>query len=752
MASDIGTAYVKIEPTAKGISGAIEKEFGAAGSTGASSFNKGFGSVVGGIGKTLGGMAVAGGAAVAALGAKFVSASSEVSAYGDNIDKMSQKVGLSTDAYQEWDYVMKISGTEMSNMTTGLKTLTNKFDDAKNGSETAQETFAKLGLSMEDIAGMSREEIFDATITAFQGMEDSAERAALANDLFGRSGQELAPLFNTTAEETAALKEQVRELGGVMSEDAVKASADYKDQLTAMQTAFQGLSRNLLSDFLPSLTTVMEGLTDIFSGNSEAGIGKIKEGVSSLADGILQALPEITKVGTEIVTALADAIIQNLPTIIELAIEVVVQLGQALIDALPTLIQAVLDALPLLIDGAMQLINGIVQALPQIITALLEALPTLIPMLIQTLVDNLPVLVQGLVDIVTAIAEALPDIITAIIDVLPDLIGTIVDAILQCLPILIQGLITLVIALTAALPEIIAALIEAIPQIVQMVVQAFIANGPLILQALAQLGMTILQTVLQLGQTLITNVSQFFTNLLATVKQWLGQLPEQAAYWVGAMIAKFITFLSQLPSKAQQVWSNFITNLKAFGQKMITEGPRMAREFGEKLIEKLKELPSKLIQVGKDIVEGLKNGIKEAWDSMTGWIGDLCSNFIKGFQDNLKIGSPSKVFADEVGQWIPAGIAQGIEDGIGVLNSAMGDMTMAVSPAAMNGIQTYTPQSGTVQNEATSLYELLSRYLPIIASGENVNVSLDVDGQRLFRVIQQQQQRNTQLVGVGANA
>ena len=50
--------------------------------------------------------------------------------YGDSVDKMSQKVGMSAEAYQEWDYVMQISGTEMASMTTGLKTLTNKFDEA----------------------------------------------------------------------------------------------------------------------------------------------------------------------------------------------------------------------------------------------------------------------------------------------------------------------------------------------------------------------------------------------------------------------------------------------------------------------------------------------------------------------------------------------------------------------------------------------------------------------------------------------
>ena len=73
--SDIGTAYVQIEPTAKGISGKIEKEMGGAGSSSGASFNKGFGSVLGGTTKLMAGAVAAGGAALAAAGAVVAGAS-----------------------------------------------------------------------------------------------------------------------------------------------------------------------------------------------------------------------------------------------------------------------------------------------------------------------------------------------------------------------------------------------------------------------------------------------------------------------------------------------------------------------------------------------------------------------------------------------------------------------------------------------------------------------------------------------------
>lgn len=202
---------------------------------------------------------------IAGAGVAAYKAADSFSQNLDQIDKNSQKVGLSAKAYQEWDYVMKISGTEMSSLTTGLKTLTNKFDDAKNGTDSAVETFEKLGLSMEDIKDLSREDLFSTVITAFQGMEDGAERAALANDLFGRSGQDLAPLFNTTAEETANLIQQVNDLGGVMSDETVKSGAEFQDSMTALKTAVSGASGSLMKELIPLITKLVQKITDFVS-------------------------------------------------------------------------------------------------------------------------------------------------------------------------------------------------------------------------------------------------------------------------------------------------------------------------------------------------------------------------------------------------------------------------------------------------------------------------------------------------------
>ena len=258
MADTIGTAYVQIEPSFEGVVPQIDKEFGGAGESGGKSFSSGFGTAMKGFGVAT----AAAGAAVATLGTKFIDAAGDVASYGDNIDKMAQKMGLSASAYQEWDAVMQHSGTSMESMKASMKTLA-------NAAETGNAAFEKIGITEKDLASMSQQDLFEATIAGLQNVTDDTERTYLAGKLLGRGATELGALLNTSAEETQAMRDRVRELGGVMSDDAVKSSAAFQDQLQDMQTAFSGLSRNMLSQFLPDMTKAMSGLTEIFSGNSE---------------------------------------------------------------------------------------------------------------------------------------------------------------------------------------------------------------------------------------------------------------------------------------------------------------------------------------------------------------------------------------------------------------------------------------------------------------------------------------------------
>jgi len=704
--AEIATAYVQIEPTAKGISGKISSMMGDEGAKGGASFTKGFGSVMGGIGKVALGAVTAAGAAVAGV------TKEAVSAFAD---------------YEQ------LSG--------GIETL---FDNSE-GARMYGEVLKDMGYSMEEVAKATQEAANLPIDTVMNNASNAYQTAGMsANDYMETVIGMAAALNNSTGD---------LQVSADMADMAITDMADNVNKMgTSMegvQNAYRGFSRGnytMLDNLALGFAGTKDGMQELLDSAQE--ISGVEYDISSYAD-IVEAIHVVqTEMGITGTTAKEGA------TTISGSLNQTKAAWQNLItgigagDNLQPLIQNLISSIETFAGNLMPVIetalNGISSLIANLAPVIAEKLPGLVDSLLPPLLSAATTLIVGLVN-------ALPNVITVLVEALPGIITQIVDALIVALPVLIAGIIQLVTALVEHLPEIMVAIIQAIPQIITSVVDAIITNAPMLINALIQIGQMMLQWIIQHGAVLLSNIQTIMTNLINNMKAWLSQLPTQVAYFVGQMIAKFVNLLIALPGKAQQVWSQFMSNLKAFGQRMISEGPQIATQFGEKLMNGLKQIPSKIAEIGKDIVEGLKNGIKNAWNGMTDWIKELADSLIKGFKDNLKIGSPSKVFRDEIGRWIPAGIAEGIEDGMGVLDTAMTDMTMSVMPTSMEDISTASYNASTTQSGTDNqVYNLLAQYLPIIASGENVNVTLDVDGQRLFRIIQQQQARNTQLVGVNA--
>lgn len=270
--------------------------------------------------------------------------------YADNIDKMSQKLGLSAEAYQEWDFIAQHSGTNIDGLQASMKTLA-------NAAQGGNEAFKKLGLSLEDVQGMSQEDLFSTVISRLQDMGESTERTAIASDLLGRSATELAPLLNTSAEATEEMRNQAHELGAVMSDDAVKAGAAFQDSLQNLKAAFSGLQNNLLGSFMPAITSVMDGITALVTGDGH-GIDLINKGVGEFLQKLIDSIPKVADAAISMIESFLGVIIDNLPQIIESGIKIVIKLAEGLLKAIPKLVANI----PQIIKA---IVKGFAEALPE---------------------------------------------------------------------------------------------------------------------------------------------------------------------------------------------------------------------------------------------------------------------------------------------------------------------------------------------------------------------------------------------------
>ncbi len=155
----------------------------------------------------------------------------------DRIDKLSQRLGMSRKGFQEWDFILSQAGVSIDSMQSGMKKLSQKMKDAGEGVGKGSELFEKLGVSVKDSSGnfKNQEVVFEETIKALQGMDDGIEKAALAQELFGRSGQELLPLLNGEAGGVEELKQKAHELGLVLGDDAIDAGVKFTDTLDQLK-------------------------------------------------------------------------------------------------------------------------------------------------------------------------------------------------------------------------------------------------------------------------------------------------------------------------------------------------------------------------------------------------------------------------------------------------------------------------------------------------------------------------------------
>ena len=277
-------------------------------------------------------------ASISATGAAVFAFADNVASVGDTIDKQSQKLGLSAKGYQEWEAVLGHCGASIDSFKGGMKTLTNAIT---TGSKDQVAAFRAVGLSMDQVASMSREEVLNAVITGLQGMDESAERTSIATTLLGKAAGELGPLLNTSAEDTAAMKQAVNELGGVMSNEGVAASAAFKDALQDLTTIGTGLKNALGTQVLPYVTEAMTALTDGFRQDGIAGMERAAADiVSGFTAKFAEKIPDIAAQATSAAQNFATYLQDNMPLIVECGGQIITNLANGIFDAFPSIAEA----------------------------------------------------------------------------------------------------------------------------------------------------------------------------------------------------------------------------------------------------------------------------------------------------------------------------------------------------------------------------------------------------------------------------
>ncbi|MDC4241947.1 hypothetical protein NE398_17575 [Clostridium tertium] len=281
----MGSILVNNDEANKSISKTDEKAEGLG-----NKFLKGAGTVAK-WGTAIAGAAAAGGAALFGMATK----SAEVT---DRIDKLSNKIGISKQGFQEWDYILGQNGMDVEKLQVGVKTLVSQMDAAAGGSKNASEAFDKLGLSWNDGNGKlkNQESMMNEVIMALANMENGTEKARLATQLFGKAGVEMMPMLNNGAQGIEDLKNRAHDLGLVLGDDAVNAGVVLGDTLDDVKSSFSMIGTQigvkvmpLIQSFADWILSNMPIIQTVLSGafrGIELFVSFVVRGITTIADSV----------------------------------------------------------------------------------------------------------------------------------------------------------------------------------------------------------------------------------------------------------------------------------------------------------------------------------------------------------------------------------------------------------------------------------------------------------------------------------
>lgn len=175
----------------------------------------------------------------------------------DNMGKVAdtaQRIGISTRDVSALGFAAEQSGSSFETMARAANILSRNLANALEGGEKAR-VFAAMGVDFKDAAGnaLPFNDVLGKIADKFEGYRDGAEKSALAQQLFGKSGAELIPLLNQGSDGIAELRDQAERLGVVLADDVATSAEEVGDNIAALQAGYDGIYNRLAADLMPTL-------------------------------------------------------------------------------------------------------------------------------------------------------------------------------------------------------------------------------------------------------------------------------------------------------------------------------------------------------------------------------------------------------------------------------------------------------------------------------------------------------------------
>lgn len=224
--------------------------------------------------------------AVEKIGDFFVEAVEKTAHFGEQMDLLSIKTGASAEEIQKLGYAAMLNGSSAEAMGTAIQRLARQMEEAKDGSVESQKHFTKLGISMDQIRHSSPDEMMKIIADKLKAMGDAGKASASAMQLLGRSGKDLVPTLLLGREGLEEMGQELEDLGGLMSTEAIKSAREFEDSLKELHAVGDGLVHLIGSTLIEALQPMLKAFLDWYKVNQKL----IAQRVQTFAHAVGEAL------------------------------------------------------------------------------------------------------------------------------------------------------------------------------------------------------------------------------------------------------------------------------------------------------------------------------------------------------------------------------------------------------------------------------------------------------------------------------
>jgi len=562
-------------------------------------------------------------APIMAVGGAALGMANKYAGMGDDIAKTSTKLGIGTDALQEMQYWASQNGIEASAMERGVGRLNQRVGRAATGNEKYAGAFEDLGISIHDANGNIRdtESVMQDTVAALREIEDPATRSAMASEIFGtKMARDLMPALEDSSLSLEDAKEKIHEMGGVMSEDAVRSAEKYEDAMDDLKREFGGVFMEIGTKLIPIIT---DSLLPAIQDHIIPAVRNFVEWIGNLIEWFQDLNPTVQKV-------------------IGFIVGLAVALGPILIVVGKVIsIFAVLVPIFKAVGAAILFLTSPIGLIIAAIAALI-AIGVLIWKNWDTIKEKAAQIWGAIKDFFANLWESIKETAIGAWDAIKDFFSGLWDSIK-----------------------------EIFSNALAAIVDFFMTYHPL--------------------GIIISNweeIKQFFSNVWESIKDIFSNA-------LNAVVDHVKNEFNRTKDLVTGIWDSIKTFILDIWDKLKSGVADKASALKDSVItiidsamQWIRELPGKALQWGKDVIQGLINGIRNMAGNLGGAIRGVVDNAVSGVRNFLGLSSPSKLFR-EMGVNVGEGFEQGIERMKGAVAGSMRDMvqpprlaTATASPAA----------------------------------------------------------------------